>query len=314
MNPSKLSHSELGNFDKYIEDLYNGQLLSENDIKLVCQKAKEILVDEPNIVAVRAPLTICGDIHGQFHDLIELFRIGGRLPETNYLFLGDYVDRGSQSVETFSLILCLKIRYKDRLTVLRGNHENREINKIYGFYDECQRKYGNEIVWKHFTDVFGYLPLVAIVENSIFCTHGGLSPAIETVDQIKQLNRIQDIPHDGAICDLLWSDPEETKAGWGVSPRGAGWTWGQDITDKFLHQNKLKLIARAHQLVMEGFQHVHQRKTVTIFSAPNYCYRCGNQACIVEVDDQLKMSFSQYEPAPRDNEPQTTRRVPEYFL
>lgn len=107
---------------------------------------KEILADESNIVSVRAPVTICGDIHGQFHDLLELFHIGGKLPDTNYLFMGDYVDRGNHSVETFSLILCLKVRYKDRIHILRGNHENREINKIYGFYDECYKKYGTENV------------------------------------------------------------------------------------------------------------------------------------------------------------------------
>ncbi|CAK55626.1 unnamed protein product (macronuclear) [Paramecium tetraurelia] len=311
---NKLSSNDIGNIDRQIAKLKQGQILTESEIKSLCIKAKEILSDEPNIIQVRAPLTICGDIHGQFHDLIELFQIGGNLPDTNYLFLGDYVDRGSQSVETFSLMLSLKVRYKDRIVLLRGNHENREINKVYGFYDECFRKYGNEIVWKQFTEVFGYLPLSAIVEQQIFCAHGGLSPAMESVDQIKQLNRVQDIPHEGLMCDLLWSDPEETKNGWGISPRGAGWTWGCDITEKFLHSNKLKQIARAHQLVMEGIQKVHNQKTITIFSAPNYCYRCGNQACIVEVDEQLRMNQTQFEPAPRENEPHTTRRVPDYFL
>jgi len=134
------------------------------------------------VTTARAPITVCGDVHGQFHDLIELFKIGGKPPDTNYLFMGDYVDRGSHSVETVSLVFALKVRYKDRMTILRGNHENKEINKIYGFYDECLKKYGNENIWKYFTDVFLYLPLTAIIEGQLFCLHGGLSPSIENLD------------------------------------------------------------------------------------------------------------------------------------
>ncbi|EAR82035.1 serine/threonine protein phosphatase 2A (macronuclear) [Tetrahymena thermophila SB210] len=312
--PPKLTSSDLGNFDKYIEQLWQCKPLAENDVKILCDKVKEILAEENNVTTVKAPVTVCGDIHGQFHDLIELFRIGGKPPDTNYLFMGDYVDRGSNSVETVSLIFSLKVRFKDRVTILRGNHENREINKIYGFYDECYKKYGNENVWKYFTDVFLYLPLTALIESQLFCLHGGLSPAIENLDQIRSLNRFQELPHEGPMCDLLWSDPDDQRTGWGLSPRGAGWTWGHDITEKFIHQNKLKLIARAHQLVMDGYQHVHNKKCVTIFSAPNYCYRCGNQASIMEVDDGLKLNYMQFEPAPRTNEPHASRRVPDYFL
>ncbi|KRX10109.1 hypothetical protein PPERSA_08512 [Pseudocohnilembus persalinus] len=312
--PPKLSGLEIGNFDQYIEHLYQCKPLAENDVKALCEKVKEILIEEANVTPVKAPVTVCGDIHGQFHDLMELFKIGGKPPDTNYLFMGDYVDRGSHSVEVVSLIFSLKVRYKDRITILRGNHENMEINKIYGFYDECYKKYGNPNVWKYFTDVFLYLPLTALIEGQLFCLHGGLSPAIENLDQIRQLNRYQLVPHEGPMCDLLWSDPDDNKTGWGLSPRGAGWTWGSDITEKFIHANKLKLIARAHQLVMDGYSHVHKQKVVTIFSAPNYCYRCGNSAAIMEVDDNLKLSYRQFDPAPRTNEPHATRRVPDYFL
>ena len=258
-------------------------------------------------------MQICGDIRGQFHDLMELFRIGGKTPDTNYLFLGDYVDRGYYSVETVSLLICLKVRFRNRVFVLRGNHESRQITQVYGFYDECLRKYGNANVWKAFTDLFDYLPLTALVENQVMGLHGGLSPSIDYLDSIRALDRVQEVPHEGPMCDLLWSDPDD-RSGWGISPRGAGYTFGADISKQFNHNNGLVLVCRAHQLVMEGFNWSHDKHVVTIFSAPNYCYRCGNQAAILEVDEKLNYSFLSFDPAPRRGEPHVTRRTPEYLL
>uniref|UniRef100_H2Y8E0 protein-serine/threonine phosphatase n=1 Tax=Ciona savignyi TaxID=51511 RepID=H2Y8E0_CIOSA len=195
----------------------------------------------------------------------------------------------------------------------RGNHESRQITQVYGFYDECLRKYGNANVWKYFTDLFDYLPLTALVDSQIFCLHGGLSPSIDSLDHIRALDRLQEVPHEGPMCDLLWSDPDD-RGGWGISPRGAGYTFGQDISETFNHHNHLTLISRAHQLVMEGYNWCHDRNVVTIFSAPNYCYRCGNQAALMELDDTLRYSFLQFDPAPRRGEPHVTRRTPDYFL
>jgi serine/threonine-protein phosphatase 2A catalytic subunit len=184
---------------------------------------------------------------------------------------GDYVDRGYFSVETVTLLVALKIRYPQRITILRGNHESRQITQVYGFYDECLRKYGNANVWKYFTDLFDYLPLTALIDNQIFCLHGGLSPSIDTLDNIRALDRIQEVPHEGPMCDLLWSDPDD-RCGWGISPRGAGYTFGQDISEAFNHNNGLTLVARAHQLVMEGYNWSQDRNVVTIFSGkpPTY--------------------------------------------
>eukprot|EP01017_Pseudomicrothorax_dubius_P006433 TRINITY_DN1182_c0_g1_i4.p1 TRINITY_DN1182_c0_g1~~TRINITY_DN1182_c0_g1_i4.p1 ORF type:complete len:291 (-),score=67.11 TRINITY_DN1182_c0_g1_i4:58-930(-) len=255
-------------------------------------------MQESNVQPVRAPVTVCGDVHGQFHDLLELFKIGGMPPDTNYLFMGDYVDRGHHSVETLTLLIALKVRHRDRITLTRGNHESRQITQVYGFYDECCRKYGNPNVWRFFTELFDSLPLTALVESQFFCLHGGLSPSIDTLDHIRQLDRFQEVPHEGPMCDLLWSDPDD-RTGWGISPRGAGYTFGQDISQQFNHTNKLKAIARAHQLIMNGYANTHDKNVVTIFSAPNYCYRCGNQAALMEVDETLKCNYIQFDPAPR---------------
>ncbi|RHY34542.1 hypothetical protein DYB32_000872 [Aphanomyces invadans] len=241
---------DVGTLDAWCEKLLTCQPLSEPEVVRLCARAKEVLRNESNVQPVRCPVTVCGDVHGQFHDLMELFRIGGHAPDTNYLFMGDYVDRGYYSVETVTLLVALKVRYKDRVFILRGNHESRQITQVYGFYDECLRKYGTPNVWRQFTEVFDYLPLTAVVENQIFCLHGGLSPSIDTLDHIRALDRVQEVPHEGPMCDLLWSDPDD-RSGWGISPRGAGYTFGQDISDQFNHANGLTLVSRAHQLVME---------------------------------------------------------------
>jgi len=204
----------------------------------------------------------------------------------------------------------------DRVVILRGNHESRQITQVYGFYDECLKKYGNPCVWKYFTDLFDFLPLTAVIENKIFCLHGGLSPHIETLDQIRDLDRFQEVPHDGPMCDLLWSDPD-MRPGIAPSQRGAGHIFGGDVSEKFCQCNGLDLISRAHQLIMEGFSWIHDQRVVTIFSAPNYCYRCGNQAAIMVLDENMQSQFIQFDTAPKvqgDLPNQVLRRSPDYFL
>ncbi|KAI9337465.1 putative serine/threonine protein phosphatase 4 catalytic subunit [Obelidium mucronatum] len=300
--------------DAQIEQLKRCEPITEAQVRDLCLKAREILIEESNVQKIGAPVTICGDIHGQFYDLMELFRVGGSCPETNYLFMGDFVDRGFYSVETFLLLLALKVRYPDRITLIRGNHESRQITQVYGFYDECLRKYGSVNVWRYCCDVFDYLSLSAIIDDRIFCVHGGLSPSVNALDQIRVIDRKQEVPHDGAMCDLLWSDPEEIE-GWGLSPRGAGYLFGGDIVSQFVHNNKLDLIARAHQLVMEGYKLMFKDTIVTVWSAPNYCYRCGNVAAILEFDESLKTNYKIFEAAPQDSRGLPAKKpVPDYFL
>ncbi|KAL0576060.1 phosphoprotein phosphatase PP4 catalytic subunit [Marasmius crinis-equi] len=318
--------------ERQIEQLTRCEPISEEEVKRLCLKAREILIEEGNVQIVDSPVTLCGDIHGQFFDLLELFRVGGFCPETNYLFMGDFVDRGFYSVETFLLLLALKVRYPERITLIRGNHESRQITQVYGFYDECQRKYGSSNVWRWCCEVFDYLALAAIVDGRVFCVHGGLSPNLQTIDQvgsptftlwppvsicvlqIRAIDRKQEVPHDGPMCDLLWSDPDDI-VGWGLSPRGAGFLFGADITQTFAHQNAIDLIARAHQLAMEGYKLMFDKTIVTVWSAPNYCYRCGNVASILELDDHLGQEYKVFHHAPIDVRSVPAKRPPaDYFL
>lgn len=261
--------------------------LPESAVKSLCETVKAILAKEENVQTVNCPLTIVGDLHGQFLDLLKIFETMGRAPGTNYLFLGDYVDRGNHSVEIVQLLVALKAKYPTRVTLLRGNHEARHISQVYGFYDEVLSKYGNSNVWNYYNDLFDYLPLGCLINGKIFCTHGGLSPMLDTLDDIRALDRVQEIPHSGPICDLMWSDPVEQR-GWGMSVRGAGHLFGADVTEKFNHENGLDVLCRAHMLVMSGFSTMHNNQVFTVFSAPNYCGHSGNQGAVLSLSDQLE--------------------------
>ncbi|KAF2496202.1 Metallo-dependent phosphatase [Lophium mytilinum] len=398
--------------DEWLESAKQCKYLPEADMKRLCEIVKECLMEESNIQPVRTPVTVCGDIHGQFYDLLELFKVAGGMPndtlavrptvptktisaadieppttitdpkakrkmkrrfqadanytatspgegdeegdeeeeeergrsrsvtgrrstdddsdggsrrnvsgsggngQQNYVFLGDFVDRGYFSLETFTLLMCLKAKYPDRVTLVRGNHESRQITQVYGFYEECQTKYGNASVWKACCQVFDFLALAAIIDGKVLCVHGGLSPEIRTLDQIRVVARAQEIPHEGAFCDLVWSDPEDVDT-WAVSPRGAGWLFGDKVSSEFNHVNGLSLIARAHQLVNEGYKyHFKDKDVVTVWSAPNYCYRCGNVASIMSLQEDLSPKFTIFSAVPDHR-----RAVPagrgtrgEYFL
>jgi len=443
--------------DEWLEQAKQCKYLPEADMKRLCEIVKECLMEESNIQPVRTPVTVCGDIHGQFYDLLELFNVAGGMPsdpstssspaapivkstspiaspkaisaadiepptqitdpkakrkmkrrfqrdsaytssasndgeegggsdeeeetrgrirsrstgasdsgpggfpdldgddeesydsdsgigdtisspsarspaagrskpihkssaqnngKQNFIFLGDFVDRGYFSLETFTLLMCLKAKFPDRITLVRGNHESRQITQVYGFYEECQTKYGNASVWKSCCQVFDFLALAAIVDGKVLCVHGGLSPEIRTIDQIRVVARAQEIPHEGAFCDLVWSDPEEVDT-WAVSPRGAGWLFGDKVATEFNHVNGLQLIARAHQLVNEGYKyHFKNQDVVTVWSAPNYCYRCGNVASIMTLGEDLEPDFTIFSAVPdhRRAVPAGRGRAGEYFL
>ncbi|KAF3324697.1 Serine/threonine-protein [Carex littledalei] len=281
--------------------------LSEGEIRQLCVEAKKVLLSQPSLLRVHAPIKICGDIHGQFVDLLRLFDQGGYPPTSSYLFLGDYVDRGKQSLETICLLLAYKIKYPDKVFLLRGNHEDAKINRVYGFYDECKRRF-NVRLWKIFCDCFNCLPIAALIDGKVLCMHGGLSPELENLEQIIEIERPTEIPDYGLLCDMLWSDPSSDTNGWGESDRGVSCTFGADKLVEFLEKNDLDLICRAHQVVVEdGYEFFAQRRLVTIFSAPNYCGEFDNVGALLSIDENLMCSFDILKPL-NNNKPGSLRR------
>lgn len=300
-------------FDEMLSACSKCKYLPENDMRRLCDYVMDILLEEPNVVSLQSPVTICGDVHGQFFDLLELFRTGGEVPSTNYVFLGDFVDRGHYSLETFTYLLVLKARYPNRITLLRGNHETRQITQVYGFYEECQQKYGNANIWRSCSRVFDLLSIAALIDNSVLCVHGGLSPDVRTIDQIRTIERQQEVPHQGAFCDLVWSDPDDVDV-WQQSPRGAGYLFGANQTEEFVQLNDLECIARAHQLVLEGIRHQFDDKLVTVWSAPNYCYRCGNVAAVYQVSSDGQRTAKLFQAVPDNQREVPSKVVTPYFL
>jgi len=270
--------------------------LPERQITLLCHAARDVFSQQPTLLDLEAPLKIVGDTHGQYYDLLRLFEYGGFPPEANYLFLGDYVDRGKQSMETACLLLAYKVKFPENFFLLRGNHECASINRIYGFYDECKRRYSIKL-WKTFTDCFNTLPVSAVVDEKILCMHGGLSPELKSLDQIRRIMRPTDIPDTGLLCDLLWSDPDRDISGWGENDRGVSFTFGADIVTKFLNKHDLDLICRAHQVVEDGYEFFARRQLVTLFSAPNYCGEFDNAGAMMSVDESLMCSFQILKPS-----------------
>jgi len=262
----------------------------------LCNQTREVCMSQPMLLELGAPIKICGDIHGQFHDLLRLFEYGGLPPESNYLFLGDYVDRGKQSLEVVCLLFAYKIKYPENFFILRGNHECAGINRIYGFYDECRRRFSVKL-WKAFCNAFNCLPCCAIIDDKIICMHGGLSPQLSEMNQIANISRPCDVPDTGLLFDILWSDPDPVVEGWGQNDRGVSFTFGSDIVAAFLRRHDLDLIVRAHQVVEDGYEFFSQRNLVTVFSAPNYCGEFDNAGAMMTVDDTLMCSFQILKPA-----------------
>ncbi|KAH9810573.1 Metallo-dependent phosphatase-like protein [Melampsora americana] len=321
--------------------------LKNAEITAICLAVREVFLSQPTLIELSPPVKIVGDVHGQYSDLIRLFEMCGFPPSANYLFLGDYVDRGKQSLETILLLLCYKIKYPENFFLLRGNHEcanvtrglclrlrnilcpchgsicnplairssycllkvlprnlasfyPKEINlelsvHIYGFYDECKRRC-NIKIWKTFIDVFNCLPISAVVASKIFCVHGGLSPSLSNMDDIRRIQRPTDVPDYGLLNDLLWSDPSDTATDWEDNERGVSYCFGKSVIGDFLARHDFDLICRAHMVVEDGYEFWNERTLVTIFSAPNYCGEFDNFGAVMSVSEDLLCAFELLKP------------------
>ncbi|KAG9457527.1 hypothetical protein H6P81_002035 [Aristolochia fimbriata] len=270
--------------------------LDSYEVGELCYAAEQIFMQEPTVLQLKAPVKVFGDLHGQFGDLMRLFdeygfpSAAGDITYIDYLFLGDYVDRGQHSLETITLLLALKIEYPEQVHLIRGNHEAADINALFGFRLECIERMGESDgiwAWTRFNQLFNYLPLAALIEKKIICMHGGIGRSINSVEQIEKLERPITMDAGSIILmDLLWSDPTENDSIEGLRPnaRGPGLvTFGPDRVTDFCRRNKLQLIIRAHECVMDGFERFAQGQLITLFSATNYCGTANNAGAILVV-------------------------------
>ncbi|KAJ5156226.1 hypothetical protein N7492_009029 [Penicillium capsulatum] len=269
--------------------------LKNAEITAICSAARELFLSQPALLELSAPVKIVGDVHGQYTDLIRMFEMCGFPPASNYLFLGDYVDRGKQSLETILLLLCYKLKYPENFFLLRGNHECANVTRVYGFYDECKRRC-NIKVWKTFIDTFNCLPIASIVAGKIFCVHGGLSPSLSHMDDIRGIARPTDVPDYGLLNDLLWSDPADMEEDWEPNERGVSYCFGKKVIMNFLQRHDFDLVCRAHMVVEDGYEFYQDRILVTVFSAPNYCGEFDNWGAVMSVSGELLCSFELLKP------------------
>ena len=272
---------------------------------------KALFAREDTLVELQSPAKVFGDIHGQFLDMATFFASYGSPQEytgdvrlANYVFNGDFVDRGEQSLEVVSLLFCLKICYPKRVFLVRGNHEARDVNSLYGFQEECTTRLGSRTqgmdVWESMNEVFDHLPLAALIEQRIMVVHGGIGEHVDTLDEIRAIARPVDVSKDALsgsadndiIMDLLWSDPTDNDNVLGIhaNERGEGTvSFGPDRVAEFCKTNDISVIVRSHECVMNGIELFAGGALATVFSATNYCGTCANSGAILEIDRNLVM-------------------------
>uniref|UniRef100_A0A1I8ARB8 Serine/threonine-protein phosphatase n=1 Tax=Steinernema glaseri TaxID=37863 RepID=A0A1I8ARB8_9BILA len=275
------------------------KVVKEAELVQLCQLAREVFLGQQSLIDLDPPVKVCGDVHGQYGDVLRLFDHAGFPPSVNFLFLGDYVDRGRQNLETISLFFAYKVKYPDNFFLLRGNHECSAINRVYGFFEECNRRYQSVRLWQAFQETFNTMPLTGLIAGKILCMHGGLSPHLRSLDQLRQIPRPMEPPNPSLPMDLLWSDPNPFGKGWTANTRGVSYAFGSDIVSEFTAKLNIDLIARAHQVAQDGYEFFAGRKLVTIFSAPHYCGQFDNAAAVMNVDENLACSLHVLRPVVR---------------
>lgn len=285
--------------ESFIENMVvhfkNGKQIHKRFVAQILLGVKKIFEELPNICEVSIPhgstFTICGDIHGQFFDLCNIFEINGKPAKDNiYLFNGDFVDRGSFSCEVILILFAYKCLLPKHFHLLRGNHETKAMNALYGFQGELKQKYG-EYFTSIFDEVFCTLPLGCILSEQIFIVHGGLFSDSEiTIQQLNAIDRFKEPSDNGVFCEILWSDPCDSHGKF-PNKRGIGIAFGPDVTQNFLNKNDLKLVIRSHEVKDQGYEIQHGNNLITVFSAPNYCDQMGNKGAFIRIKDDMIPEF-----------------------
>ena len=280
------------------------------------QQCIDIVMSQPMVVRVNTPVKVFGDIHGQYIDLMTFFARWGEPKDgpngdihiIDYLFLGDYVDRGNMSLETMCLLMALKVKYPERIHLLRGNHEDKLINSNFGFYEECQIRLGEDPMMEDsafyvINEFFEYLPLAAVVEDQILCLHGGIGANVKKISDIENISRPLEVIHEASTkaqqiaMDILWSDPTDNDDELGIQPNvqrdsnnfGNIVKYGPDIVKSFLQNNNLSYIIRAHECVLDGFERFAGGTLITLFSATDYCRRHNNAGALLVIKNNFEM-------------------------
>ena len=282
--------------------------IAKSDFLELLSIFKEIIKAEPNIIKIEDPVTVVGDLHGQYYDLLKCLEVGGNPENTKYLFLGDYVDRGTFSIENILLLMSLKINFKNTILMLRGNHECRQMTSFFNFKQECEVKYDYQL-YDIIMETFDCLPIACLINDKFIAIHGGISPEINKIGDISKINRFEEPPKSGAMCDMLWSDPcekDDEAIGLGFitnSTRGCSYVFGSKAAIPFLKKNDILSIIRAHEAQLEGYkmyqwdQNVDFPSVITIFSAPNYCDVYNNKAAVIKFKNNM-VNIQQYNYSP----------------
>ncbi|KAG6404946.1 hypothetical protein SASPL_132523 [Salvia splendens] len=288
---------------KMLDDFKNQKFLHKRYACQIVLQIRDVLRELPSLVDIHVPdgkhFSVCGDVHGQFYDLLNIFELNGLPSEENpYLFNGDFVDRGSFSLEVILTLFAFKCMCPSAIYLSRGNHESKSMNKIYGFEGEVRSKLNDTFV-ELFAEVFCCLPLAHVINNKVFVVHGGLfSVDGVKLSDIRAIDRFCEPPEEGLMCELLWSDPQP-QLGRGPSKRGVGLSFGGDVTKRFLQDNNLDLVVRSHEVKDEGYEIDHDGKLITVFSAPNYCDQMGNKGAFIRFEaPDLKPNIATFTSVP----------------
>ena len=272
-------------------DVKCNSLLEKSDINWLCAASSSLLLSQPTILRLKAPIVVVADLHGRYIDLLRIFKKYGFPDKTNFLFLGDYVDRGEDSLDIITLLLALKLRFPENLYMLRGNHESELISTQYGFKDECKRK---GAPYQPFMLPFDSLPLAAIINDKVFCVHGGLSPSMTSLDDINNFQRPRELPKEGIINDLTWADPSTKVQYFGPTIRNTSVSYGKEAAKSFMETFGFEMVLRAHEVVPNGYKFPFGEdiNVVTLFSAPNYFE--GNLGATMVFDENLRYAVDSF--------------------